>query len=95
MNSKVQLRFGGQEESSLYSTKSGATIKESLCKLVKYYLYIMVLWLQALGTRLEELLEESGPTVEEVVAPVTDSETRRALKANDEEEDFLDEGTLT
>ncbi|XP_042889771.1 protein unc-80 homolog isoform X4 [Penaeus japonicus] len=48
-------------------------------------------WAEALGTRLEEILEESGPTVEEVVAPVTDAETRRALRANDEEEDFLDE----
>ncbi|XP_071534011.1 protein unc-80 homolog isoform X8 [Panulirus ornatus] len=48
-------------------------------------------WAEALGARLEELLEESGPTVEEVVAPVTDTETRRALRANDEEEDFLDE----
>ncbi|XP_042207937.1 protein unc-80 homolog isoform X3 [Homarus americanus] len=48
-------------------------------------------WAEALGTRLEELLEESGPTVEEVVSPITDTETRRALRANDEEEDFLDE----
>ncbi|XP_069159541.1 protein unc-80 homolog isoform X1 [Procambarus clarkii] len=48
-------------------------------------------WAEALGTRLEELLEESGPTVEEVVTPITDTETRRALRANDEEEDFLDE----
>lgn len=43
---------------------------------------------------MEEILEESGPTVEEVVAPVTDAETRRALRANDEEEDFLDEGAV-
>lgn len=50
---------------------------------------------KALGTRLEELLEESGPTVEEVVAPVTDAETRRALRAADEEEDYLDEGAVT
>lgn len=47
-----------------------------------------------MGTRLEELLEESGPTVEEVVAPVTDAETRRALRAADEEEDYLDEGAV-
>ncbi|KAK4295652.1 hypothetical protein Pmani_031795 [Petrolisthes manimaculis] len=48
-------------------------------------------WAEALGTKLEELLEESGPTVEEVVTPVTDTETRRALRAADEEEDYLDE----
>ena len=47
---------------------------------------------QALGTRLEEMLEESGPTVEEVVASVSDEEARRNLRTSDEEEDFLDEG---
>lgn len=48
---------------------------------------------QALGSRLEEMLEESGPTVQEVVSPITDEETKRNLRSNDEEEDFLDEGT--
>ncbi|XP_050693714.1 protein unc-80 homolog isoform X3 [Eriocheir sinensis] len=48
-------------------------------------------WAEALGSRLEEMLEESGPTVQEVVSPVTDEETKRNLRSNDEEEDFLDE----
>ncbi|XP_063871430.1 protein unc-80 homolog isoform X10 [Scylla paramamosain] len=48
-------------------------------------------WAEALGTRLEEMLEESGPTVEEVVATVSDEEARRNLRTSDEEEDFLDE----
>lgn len=39
------------------------------------------------------MLEESGPTVEEVVATVSDEEARRNLRTSDEEEDFLDEGT--
>lgn len=39
------------------------------------------------------MLEESGPTVQEVVSPITDEETKRNLRSNDEEEDFLDEGT--
>ncbi|XP_066978451.1 protein unc-80 homolog isoform X1 [Macrobrachium rosenbergii] len=48
-------------------------------------------WAEALGSRLEELLEESGPTLEEVMAPVADPDHRQGLRANDEEEDFLDE----
>lgn len=57
-------------------------------------LYTYISLEQALGTRLEEMLEESGPTVQEVVSPITDEETKRNLRSSDEEEDFLDEGTV-
>ena len=38
------------------------------------------------------MLEESGPTVQEVVSTVADEEAKRNLRTSDEEEDFLDEG---
>ena len=46
---------------------------------------------QAIGARLEEL-QATGPSPEELVAPVSDGEVRRSLRQADEEEDFLDEG---
>ena len=45
-----------------------------------------------MGCRLEEMLL-SGPSHEEINSPVTDLEERRSLRHQDEEEDFLDEGS--
>lgn len=48
---------------------------------------------QALGNKLEEMLIEDQKHLENVVNLVNDPDGQRELLQQDEEEDFLDEGT--
>ncbi len=48
---------------------------------------------QAIGNRLFEILTEEGNDKFSVIHQVKDESKKRELKMEDEEEDFLDEGT--
>lgn len=48
---------------------------------------------QAIGNRLEEMLVEDKKHVDNVISVITDPDGQRDLLQQDEEEDFLDEGT--
>jgi hypothetical protein len=55
-------------------------------------LYIYVLFLEAIGARLEEMMHEDKQNVANIVAMVTEGCHQKELLIEDEEEDFLDEG---
>jgi len=50
---------------------------------------------QALGTRLEELVNEDKKRIPQMVSLVLEENRHKELLMEDEEEDFLDEGTCT
>ncbi|XP_049834730.1 protein unc-80 homolog isoform X4 [Schistocerca gregaria] len=52
-------------------------------------------WGEALGNRLEELLQKDKQHVPEVVSMVTEEGRQKELLMEDEEEDFLDEASVT
>jgi hypothetical protein len=47
-----------------------------------------------LGSRLEEILQEEQSTGGNVTSLITDESTQRQLLQEDEEEDYLDEGSF-
>jgi hypothetical protein len=51
-----------------------------------------VLFIQALGARLEEMVNEDKQHVANIVSMVTEECQQKELLMEDEEEDFLDEG---
>ncbi|CAG4970497.1 unnamed protein product [Parnassius apollo] len=51
-------------------------------------------WAEAIGNRLEEMLEEDKKHLDNVVSLVTDPDGQRELLQQDEEEDFLDEASI-
>jgi hypothetical protein len=51
-----------------------------------------VLFIQALGSRLEEMVNEDKQHVANIVSMVTEECQQKELLMEDEEEDFLDEG---
>jgi hypothetical protein len=53
---------------------------------------MFVLFIQALGARLEEMVQEDKQHVANIVSMVTDESRQKELLVEDEEEDFLDEG---
>jgi hypothetical protein len=55
-------------------------------------LYICVLFLEAIGARLEEMMHEDKQHVANIVSMVTEECRQKELLVEDEEEDFLDEG---
>ena len=55
-------------------------------------LYIYVLFLEAIGARLEEMMHEDKQNVANIVSMVTEECRQKELLIEDEEEDFLDEG---
>jgi hypothetical protein len=55
-------------------------------------LYIYVLFLEAIGARLEEMMHEDKQHVANIVSMVTEECRQKDLLLEDEEEDFLDEG---
>jgi hypothetical protein len=52
----------------------------------------MYYFIQALGSRLEEMLQEDKQHVANIVSMVTEECRQKELLMEDEEEDFLDEG---
>lgn len=48
--------------------------------------------MQALGTRLEEMLQKDKQHIPDIVSMVTEENRQKELFIEDEEEDFLDEG---
>jgi hypothetical protein len=55
-------------------------------------LYLFVLFLKAIGARLEEMMHEDKQHVTNIVSMVTEECRQKELIIEDEEEDFLDEG---
>ncbi|XP_013174007.1 PREDICTED: protein unc-80 homolog isoform X2 [Papilio xuthus] len=51
-------------------------------------------WAEAIGNRLEEMLNEDKKHLDTVVSLVTDPDGQRELLQQDEEEDFLDEASI-
>lgn len=49
-------------------------------------------WAEALGSRLEEMVNEDRTLEHSITALVTDEAKQKELLLQDEEEDFLDEG---
>lgn len=49
-------------------------------------------WAEALGARLEEMVNEDRTLEHSITALVTDEAKQKELLLQDEEEDFLDEG---
>lgn len=70
----------------LYSKYLHGTYKEMIYKLI---------FVQAIGNRLEDMLNEDRKHIDTVVNLVNDPDGQRELLQQDEEEDFLDEGTLS
>jgi hypothetical protein len=52
----------------------------------------MYFFIQALGSRLEEMVQEDKQHVANIVSMVTEESRQKELLMEDEEEDFLDEG---
>jgi hypothetical protein len=52
----------------------------------------MYFFIQALGSRLEEMVQEDKQHVANIVSMVTEECRQKELLMEDEEEDFLDEG---
>ena len=49
-------------------------------------------WAEALGSRLEEMLQKDKQHIPDIVSMVTEENRQKELFIEDEEEDFLDEG---